>query len=221
MQPWEDALLERKVESDLKDLLKTVVAFANSVRPDHIATILIGERDDGTIEGVHNPDQIQITVRRDCDKVFPPVIWRSSVYEANGKPCVKIEIEYSGDTPHFGGPAWVRKGSETIKASDELFQQLISLRNNTVREIAKWTGKIISIEGEQSTTPQRAMTVAGQHIQVYDYRWPSKCEVELVLVNSFWATFKNAGGKLLSEPLDKLILSYDDENNRLKLIIRF
>ena len=42
--PWEDSLLERKVESDLKDLLKTLVAFANSVRPGHIATILIGEK---------------------------------------------------------------------------------------------------------------------------------------------------------------------------------
>ncbi len=31
--PWEDHLLERKTENDLKDLLKTMVAFANSVRP--------------------------------------------------------------------------------------------------------------------------------------------------------------------------------------------
>ena len=52
---WEDYLLERKTEGDLLDLLKTMVAFANSVRPDHIATILIGERDDGTDKGVTNP----------------------------------------------------------------------------------------------------------------------------------------------------------------------
>ena len=57
--PWEDYLLERKVESDLKDLLKTLVAFANSVRPGHIATLLIGERDNGTVAGVTNPDNIQ------------------------------------------------------------------------------------------------------------------------------------------------------------------
>ena len=50
-QPWEDYLLERKVESDLKDLLKSLVAFANSVKPGHLATILIGERDDGTAAG--------------------------------------------------------------------------------------------------------------------------------------------------------------------------
>jgi predicted HTH transcriptional regulator len=56
--PWEDYLLERKVESDLKDLLKTLVAFANSVRPDHVATILIGEIDDGTPVGVANPQRL-------------------------------------------------------------------------------------------------------------------------------------------------------------------
>lgn len=57
--PWEDYLLERKVESDLKDLLKTLVAFANSVIPEHVATILIGEKDDGTAAGLTNPDSIQ------------------------------------------------------------------------------------------------------------------------------------------------------------------
>ena len=56
---WEDYLLERKVESDLKDLLKTLVAFANSIKPGHVATILIGERDDGTVTGCTNPDNIQ------------------------------------------------------------------------------------------------------------------------------------------------------------------
>jgi hypothetical protein len=33
----EDSLREKKVESDLKDLLKTMVAFANSVAPGDTA----------------------------------------------------------------------------------------------------------------------------------------------------------------------------------------
>jgi hypothetical protein len=62
--PWEDYLLERKVESDLRDLPRTLVAFANSVRPSHVATILIGEKNDGTAAGVTNPDTIQKSVRK-------------------------------------------------------------------------------------------------------------------------------------------------------------
>ncbi|MBI4459433.1 MAG: ATP-binding protein, partial [Acidobacteria bacterium] len=130
--PWEDALLERKVESDLKDLLKTLVAFANSVRPGHTATILIGEKNDGAVQGVTNPDQIQKRVRSDCDDIYPPIVWRSQVYERDGKHCIRVEIEYSGETPHFGGIAWVRKGSESVKATDEVFQRLIEFRLSKV-----------------------------------------------------------------------------------------
>jgi predicted HTH transcriptional regulator len=61
----EDYLLERKSKNDLRDLLKTMVAFANSVRPGHVATILIGERDDGTPEDI-DPDSIQKTVRKEA-----------------------------------------------------------------------------------------------------------------------------------------------------------
>ena len=61
--PWEDNLLERKTESDLKDLLKTLVAFSNSVQPGHKAVLLIGEKDNGEIQGVKDPDNIQKRMR--------------------------------------------------------------------------------------------------------------------------------------------------------------
>ena len=41
--PWEDCLLERKLEGGLKDLVKTLVAFANSIKPGHTAVLLIGQ----------------------------------------------------------------------------------------------------------------------------------------------------------------------------------
>ena len=126
---WEDGLTERKTENDLKDLRKTVVAFANTVRPGHTARILIGEFDDGTVQGVKNADQIQRKVRSECEEVYPPIIWRERVYEKEGKSCVEVEIEYSGETPHFGTPAWVRIGSESVVATEEMFQKLISMRS--------------------------------------------------------------------------------------------
>jgi uncharacterized protein (DUF4415 family) len=58
----EDSLREKKLESDLKDLLKTMVAFANSVAPGDIAKLFIGEKDDGLVQGVTNIDNIQKTV---------------------------------------------------------------------------------------------------------------------------------------------------------------
>ena len=91
--PWEDNLLERKTENDLKDLLKTMVAFANSVRPGHTAVILIGEKDDVTVQGVKNPDNIQKKVRATAESVYPDILWRSTVYEKEGKHGVRVEIE--------------------------------------------------------------------------------------------------------------------------------
>lgn len=47
--PSEDHLLERKTDRDLKDIRRTAVAFANSVRPDHTAVILVGEGNEGIV----------------------------------------------------------------------------------------------------------------------------------------------------------------------------
>lgn len=206
--PWEDNLLERKVESDLKDLRKTLVAFSNSVRPGHVATLLIGEKDDGSVQGVTNPDQLQKTVRSEAERVYPPIVWRSEVYEKEGKKCVRVEIEYSGETPHFGAPAWVRRGSETIKASDELFQRLIDYRSGKVRELAKWVGKEVTIQ----STKSHPLEVG--HLSIKVRREPTT--VKLRDVNAFWVTFDLQAGQI-SKPIGHLTLSWDDVENRLKV----
>jgi hypothetical protein len=220
--PWEDYLLECKVQSDLKDLLKTLVAFANSVRPGHIATILIGERDDGTVGGVTDPDNIQQTVRKTAEKVYPPIIWRSSVYQKEGKHCVRVELEYSGDTPHFGGAAWVRQGSSTVEASERVFQSLIELRLQPVRELSKWLGKNVSIHGDPSTVPPDE---EGDRFlrpgRWYFHRWRYEETAKLIVVNHFWITLEDENGKKKSEPLEKLTLTYDDDNDRLKVIVSY
>ena len=224
--PWEDNILERKLESDLKDLLKTLVAFANSVQPGHKATLFIGENDKGDIQGVSNPDNIQKQVRKEGEKIFPPILWRSFVYEKEGKYCVRVEVEYDGDTPHFGGSAWVRKGSESIVASDEKFQSLIDLRSGMVRELSKWLNKEVTIHGDQSTVPvtqrDRDVPRAWLITSGYSHRWNDVEIAKIVLVNSFWVTFeKQETNENISEPLRKLTLSFDDKNNRLKVIIDY
>jgi hypothetical protein len=184
--PWEDSLLERKLESDQKDFLKTFVAFANSVRPGHTAVVLIGERNDGTIQGVSNPDEMQKRVRRECERIYPDIVWRQTVYDKNGEYCIRVEIEYSGDTPHFGEAAWIRRGSETVKASDQMFQRLIELRTSVVRELAQWVGKEIVIEGDHGTVSFQ------ERVHVGHPRWAGSFPAKLLSVNQFWITFEMA-----------------------------
>jgi len=222
--PWEDNLVERKVESDLKDLLKTLVAFANSVRPGQVAVLLIGEQDDGTVQGVSNPDNIQKRIRQVCEKIYPPIIWRSEVYEKEGKYCVRVEVEYDGDTPHFGGVAWVRRGSETIKASEEVFQRLIDLRSSLVRELSKWLGKEVTVYGDPGTVPMSRQEPGLYRpvIHIFQHRWAAPEYAKIVFVNAHWVTFEKAkSGKKVSEPLSKITLSFDHERGQLMVIVRY
>lgn len=219
--PWEDNLLERKTESDLKDLLKTLVAFANSVMPGHTARLLIGEKDDGSVQGVTNPDNIQKRIREECDKIYPPILWRSSVYVKEGKHCVQVNIEYDGETPHFGGQAWVRKGSESIIASDDIFQRLIDLRTGKVRELSKWLDKLITVNGDPATIP--AKQNAHPFFPSFVHRWNIEETARITFVNNFWVTLESieSGEKRLSEPISKLTLSFDDKKGRLKVIVAY
>lgn len=218
--PWEDNLLERKTESDLKDLLKSLVAFSNSVKPDHTAVILIGEKDNGDIQGVSNPDNIQKKIRKECDKIYPPILWKSIVYKKNDKYCIRIEIEYSEETPHFGGSAWIRKGSETIKATDEVFQRLIDIRSSKVTELSKWLDKYVTVVTDYSTLPpQTDPGIKGRLAQRMSLRWRGNENVKIICVNQYWITFDVNSKQKYSEPIKKITLSFDNINDRLKLIV--
>ncbi|MGA9462275.1 MAG: ATP-binding protein [Terracidiphilus sp.] len=65
MKNFEDHFVERKVCSDSKDWLKTVVAFANSAPIDYPCILYIGVRDIGEIEDKQsNLDSVQKTLNR-------------------------------------------------------------------------------------------------------------------------------------------------------------
>lgn len=237
---WEDSILERKVESDLKDIKKTLVGFANSVKPGHVATLLIGEYNDGKIQGVANPDNIQKTIRKICDDIYPPILSKMSVYHKDEKACVRIDIEYSGETPHFSGKAWIRKGSETIPASEEVFQKLIEIRSSKVREVLKWTDKYVIVRRDPATDP-KPYEVGGITHYLTHPRWPIGInKVKVTDVNQFWVTLESpeietiqgyALGEVrfvengilrkVSEPLSKITLNYNNDNDCLELIISY
>lgn len=145
---------------------------------------------------------------------FIDILWRSTVYEKDGQPCVRLEIEYSGDTPHFGEAAWIRRGSESVKANDAIFQRLIELRSSVVREIALRIGERIFIEGDHGSVNFNER-IRGGHP-----RWPRTVEAEIKSVNGFWATFEVFGPprKTASEPIERLMLSWQDK--QLKVIVK-
>jgi hypothetical protein len=215
----EDSLREKKVESDLKDLLKTMVAFANSVAPGDTAKIFIGEKDDGTVQGVTNTDNIQKRVKKEADEAYPEIYYRTEVYEREGKQCVRVDIKHNGLAPHFAGPAWVRKGSQTNKATEELYQQMIDQRQAKTRVLLQWLDKDVTVWWKNPRTEQRLDSL---------YRLQNE-QATLTSIRSYWATFRvhlatvDESNQIhresidCSEPMEKLMLSWDDGNGRLKV----
>jgi hypothetical protein len=219
----EDSLKEKKVESDLKDLLKTMVAFANSVAPGDTARIFIGEKDDGTVQGVTNTDNIQKSVAKEAEKIYPEIYYRTEVYDREGKQCVRVDIKHNGLAPHFGGPAWVRQGSQTIKATEELYQQMIDQRHSSTRMLLQWVNKAVTVEGTQ---PPKTITF-GQvsPLELAKGEWSLGIHQATILaVNAHWVTFRVQVSAQYatekSEPIERLLLSWDDERGRLKVLIR-
>jgi hypothetical protein len=203
----EDSLREKKVENDLKDLLKTLVSFANSVAPGDVAKIFIGERDDGTVQGVTSVDNIQKSVTKEAEKIYPAIYYRTEVYERDGKHCIRVEIKHNGLAPHFGGAAWIRQGPLSVLATGELYQQLVDLRSSKVQQLAKWLGKSITVSW------------ANMGIGIIGPNWGGY-PCELVGVTGSFSTFKKAGTqKQQSEPNDWLTLSWDDQRNCLQIYI--
>jgi predicted HTH transcriptional regulator len=209
----EDALREKKVESDLKDLLKTMIAFANSVSPGDTAQIFIGEKDDGTVQGVRNTDNIQKSVVKEAAKIYPEIYYRTEVYERDGKQCVRVDIKHNGLGPHFGGAAWIRRGSKTVEATEELYQQLINQRQAKTRVLLQWVTKDITVHWQSKRTELREnrMYNLGYH------------KAALMFVGDHWVTFQISdipNTPEFSEPLEKLLLSWDDEAKHLKVEVR-
>jgi len=54
-----------------------------------------------------------------------------------------VIVTGSASGPHFSGPAYVREGSVTVAANEELFPRIIDKRERKVREILKWKGERI------------------------------------------------------------------------------
>jgi predicted HTH transcriptional regulator len=148
MRNFEDNYIERKTFGDKKkDWLKTVVAFSNTVPLGETGVLFIGAKNDGTVEDQNvNLDTLQKTFNEEIAKVYPPVSCQMQILEDGAKQCLAILIPGSKDRPHFAGPAFIRKGSETIVASESLFNQLIAERQSKPYTILRWKGKQIDID---------------------------------------------------------------------------
>jgi predicted HTH transcriptional regulator len=210
----EDNFVERKpANPNRDDIRKTVVAFANTVPEGRTAVLFVGIRNDGEFDAVPNPDKLQKTVREICEQdCYPPIKFSAEVLNPEGGPILAVVVPASGNKPHFSGPAYVRRGSESVTASAEVFDELINSRNSKCAAVLKLKGQVISV-----LSLQHKLGVA-KHIPSTGYREGAECRVEAVDTHTVRLHILGSGHNV-TEPLDHVKVSYDEERHRPMLIV--
>ncbi len=211
----EDNFVERKPEGvNASEIRQSVVAFANSVPSGATGVLFVGVHNDGRIQGVENPDKLQKTVRDQCERVcYPPITFSTAVLDVEGKAVVAVVIPPSQNKPHFSGSAFVRRGSESVAASPELFEELIASRSDKVAAILQMRGAPISVVCVQHRLGST------QQVSGSGYRSHSECMIESCSPHT--VRMKDlSSDRHVTEPLDIITVSYDEERHRPMLIIR-
>jgi hypothetical protein len=143
---FEDAFVERKSTGDMRDLLKTAVAFANSTPIGYPSILFYGVTDKGVPEGKANLDSLEKTISEKLAEAYPPIYYLPKVFSVDGKQFLAVIIPGSDNRPHFAGQSYIREGSQTKGASEQQFERLVAERNSMAREILKWKGNQITVK---------------------------------------------------------------------------
>ena len=200
----ETTFVERKRVSDTQDFAKTVVAFANTLRPDEEGVLLIGATDQGGIEN-HNSDfdEMQKSFIKKTSEIYPerPHYYTVEVKE-HGRSCLAVVVPGGRLKPYFSGPPYVRIASTSAKPSTDQYERLLAARSDKTYKLQEWMGQLVTLR-----TSKRLNGIAFQ-IDTYE------SEAEIIDCNQFYLTVKYNGQKQ-SFSLGKLSISYNHKRDRL------
>lgn len=217
----EDNYTERK-SSGIKDeeIRRTVCAFSNSLTAGATAVLFIGLHDKtGEIVGVENPDALQKRVREAIERCYPPITnYACRVLYKGGKDIVAVKVGASGNRPHFTGPAYVRRGSESIAASEQQFNDLVATRNSKTAQIREMQNLPISVRGLPGIT-QLDARLGSLGFPENGFPQTIECCIERCDVHTVTLRVI-ASSRVVTRPLETVQISHDDEKHRPMLIIR-
>jgi Putative DNA-binding domain len=218
LKDHEDSFVERK--PNVSDLEPTIVAFANSVPVGRDAIIYVGVGDNGRIIGVDNTDSAQKKIRKMCvEMCYPEIQFTTEILPVDGKPILAVVIPPSSKKPHFTGAAFIRRGSESIRATPELYEDLIASRHHKAAELLRYKNQVVTVVTRKHKLGQPEFTVIKHGSSYPGPRQPYECRV--LHANSFYVTLEDiASSRSFSEPLRNLEISYDNEKNRPLLVVR-
>ena len=204
----EDNFVERKpANPNREDLRRTIVAFANSVPKGRTGVLFVGVKDNGEIETVPNTDKLQKTIREVCERdCYPKINYSSEVLEPeSGVRILAVEVPASADRPHFSGPAYVRRGSESVAASKEVFDELVYSRNSKYASLLEIRRTVVTV-------------LSSRHFEGIAKDIPCECRFEELGPQTLRLRILRSD-RYVTVPLDGVMEGYDDNAHRPKLYL--
>jgi hypothetical protein len=204
----EDSFVERKTIGDHKRWIPAFVAFANSAPVGFPCVLFIGVRDDGSLESGLGVESLQKSFDEKAADVFPPIPYQSKVFRRDGRECLALIVPGSPFRPHYAGLPYIRVGTESRKADPDDVARLLAEQDPKAREILKWRGKIVALDG---LNPPDTFSKMG--------RVGTSFRAKVIDCNQFWVTYEYGQGALTSVSLRRVELCFDHAGGLLKLEI--
>jgi hypothetical protein len=143
----EDGWVERKESYSSDKVLHALVGFANSL-PEGAddAVLFLGASNSGNHPGLPDADDVQKRISGlVIGRAYPEIKVTMKVLRVTSSgrtvEILAVAVPPSSNKPHFSGAAWVRRGSETVRATPELYEGLIASRVDTVRLLERYKEK--------------------------------------------------------------------------------
>lgn len=209
LRAGEDTLTEIKTTPHESDVRRALVALANSATPERPGVLFLGARQDGTAVGLNNATAVGEKVATWANECYPPITFECVTLTSDGRDIVAVIVTASTERPHFAGPAYVRDGPKTVKASPAIYVDLIASRNTKAGAILRHKGKTVTVIYRRVAT-NMGITIGGSE----------DCRIESCSAHSVEVRYLGSG-RLVSFPLDRVVISADPEHQRpLKLTIK-
>ncbi len=118
-------------ETVVDDIKKEIIAFANCDG----GKLYVGVRDDGTVVGLSNPDEVSLQISnmaRDSIKPDVTMFLHYQTIEEDGKEIVAVDVQRGTDRPYYLAKkgmrpegVYVRQGYSSVPATDTAIRRMI------------------------------------------------------------------------------------------------
>jgi hypothetical protein len=205
----EDNFVERKTIGQQSKVLRVAVSFANSAPIGMACVIYFGVNDDSSLEGKDfDTDDFQKKINNILDRTYPRVPYQQKTLQVGSKQIVAVIVIGSELRPHFAGASFVRRGSETMEASQEQLDLLIARRSSKMYRLAQNIGEPMTLNIKW-VQPNRTFTCGKEAGTIQG-------------CNESWVTVHRESLNppvYFSFPLAAVEIGYDHQYRRLELFV--